>query len=343
MNHTGAHKINHCLGQILIAKKMGKKRIIAETGAGQHGLATATVCAKFGLECVVYMGRKDYDRQWPNVFWMERLGATVVAVEEGDRSLRDAINVALRDLIADPVRTHYLLGTVCGPHPYPVMNAYFQSVIGREVRNQLKSQTGKLPDCVIASCGGGSNAMGIFHDFLDEKNVSLVAVEAGGRGITETDNQCDHAARFQSGSVGVAEGFKSFFLQNSDGQIKNSHSISAGLDYSGVGPQIAYLKSIGRIETTFALDTEVLEAYELLARSEGILPALESAHAIAEVIKRAPKMKKYQTIVAHCSGRGEKDLFITANALDQKNFREFLKKQIPFYPSLKKENCIRHS
>ncbi|MCF7905701.1 tryptophan synthase subunit beta [Candidatus Gracilibacteria bacterium] len=327
LNHTGAHKINHCIGQVLVARKMGKKRIIAETGAGQHGLATATVCAKFGLECVIYMGRKDYDRQRPNVFWMERLGATVVPVEEGDKSLRDAINVALRDLISDPVDTYYLLGTVCGPHPYPVMNTYFQSVIGREVRSQMEAQAKTLPDCIIASCGGGSNAMGIFHDFLDDKNVSLVAVEAGGKGITEKKNQCDHASRFETGSVGVAEGFKSFFLQNPDGQIKNSHSISAGLDYSGVGPQIAYLKSIGRIETTFALDTEVLEAYELLAQKEGILAALESAHAVAEAIKRAKKMKKHQSLVIHCSGRGEKDLFITAGKLDSENFKKFLKEQ----------------
>lgn len=307
LNHTGAHKINHCLGQALLAKRLGKKRVIAETGAGQHGLATATVCAKLGLKCTVYMGAKDYRRQRPNVFWMERLGAEVVPVKSGGQILRDAINEALRDLITNPQNTHYLLGTVCGPHPYPAMNAYFQSIVGREVRKQLD---GKLPDYLVACVGGGSNAMGLFHDFLDDRSVKMIGVEAGGEGIKEEKCKCKHAARFQTGDIGVAEGFKSYFLQNQDGQIKNTHSISAGLDYSGVGPQLAYLKEIGRIETSYAKDKDVLKAYEMLAKTEGIFAALESCHAVAEVIKLAPKLPRNKTVVFNCSGRGDKDLFI---------------------------------
>lgn len=310
LNHTGAHKINHCLGQGLIAKRLGKKRIIAETGAGQHGLATATVCAKLGLECVIYMGAKDYSRQRPNVFWMERLGAKVIPVKTGGQILRDAINEALKDLITNPKDTHYLLGTVCGPHPYPAMNAYFQSIVGKEVRQQILAQTGHLPDYLVACMGGGSNAIGLFHEFLDDENIKMIGVEAGGKGIKENDKSCKHAARFQTGKVGVVEGFKSYFLQNNDGQIKDTQSISAGLDYSGIGPQIAYLKDIGRIKTTYALDTEVVEAYKTLAKEEGILAALESCHAVAEVIKLAPKLSKDKTIVFNCSGRGDKDLFI---------------------------------
>lgn len=312
LNHTGAHKINHCLGQVLIAKRLGKKRIIAETGAGQHGLATATVSAKLGLKCIIYMGAKDYKRQLPNVFWMNRLKAKVVKVETGGQILRDAINAALKDLIANPKDTYYLLGTVCGPHPYPVMNAYFQSVIGREVRKQIISQTGKIPDYLVACVGGGSNAIGLFHDFLDDKSVRMIGVEAGGTRIKEGDKECDHAARFQTGKVGVVEGFKSYFLQNKHGQIKNTHSISAGLDYSGVGPQLAYLKDIGRIEPSYSLDKDVLEAYTLLAENEGIFAALESCHALAEVIRLAPKLDKNKVIVFNCSGRGDKDLFIVS-------------------------------
>lgn len=310
LNHTGAHKINHCLGQGLLAKRMGKKRIIAETGAGQHGLATATICAKFKLPCTIYMGEKDYQRQLPNVFWMKGLGAEVVAVKTGGRILRDAINTALKDLIANPEDTHYLLGTVCGPHPYPVMNAYFQSIIGREVRKQIMKQAGRLPDYLVACMGGGSNAIGLFHDFLNDKKIKMIGVEAGGKGIKENDKQCDHAARFQTGRTGVAEGFKSYFLQNKDGQLKNTSSISAGLDYSGIGPQIAYLKEIGRIETSYALDDEAIEAYKLLAKEEGIFAALESCHAVAEVVKLAPRLPKDKIIVFNCSGRGDKDLFI---------------------------------
>lgn len=318
LNHTGAHKINHCLGQALLAKKLGKKRLIAETGAGQHGLATATVAAKFGLECTVYMGAKDYERQKPNVFWMERLGAEVIPVEAGGQILRDAINEALKDLMTRPQDSHYLLGTVCGPHPYPVMNTYFQSIVGREVRKQIREQAGRLPDYLVACIGGGSNAMGLFHDFLDDKAVRMIGVEAGGKGIRENARKADHAARFQTGKVGVVEGFKSYFLQDNNGQIKETHSISAGLDYSGVGPQIAYLKDTERIEMAYSLDKEVLDAYSLLAKEEGIFAALESCHAVAEVIKLAPKLPKDKIIVFNCSGRGDKDLFIVSKKFNRK-------------------------
>lgn len=329
LNHTGAHKINHCLGQALLAKRMGKKRLIAETGAGQHGLATATVAAKFGLKCRVYMGARDVERQRPNVFWMEQLGAEVVPVKDGGQILRDAINAALRDLISNPEDTHYLLGTVCGPHPYPVMNTYFQKIVGEEVRKQL----GGLPDYLVACVGGGSNAMGLFYDFLDDKKVQMVAVEAGGKGIgnrvrkTGSAGKFTHAARFQGGEVGVVEGFKSYFLQNSDGQIEETYSISAGLDYSGVGPQLAYLHDIGRVKFSYAVDDEVIAAYKLLAKSEGIFAALESAHAVAGAIKLAKTLPKNKTIVMNCSGRGDKDLFIVTKKLGDKNFADFLKRQ----------------
>lgn len=322
--HTGAHKMNHCLGQGLLAKRIGKKRIIAETGAGQHGLATATMCAKLGLECVIYMGAKDVARQRPNVFWMEQLGAKVVPVYEGGQVLRDAINAAMRDLMGDPLNTHYLLGTVCGAHPYPVMNTFFQKIVGEEVKKVFKKREGRLPDKLIACVGGGSNSMGLFHAFLDDKKVELIGVEAGGKGIKGTD----HAARFQGGSVGISEGMKSYFLQNSDGQMQNTHSISAGLDYSGVGPQLSYLKDIGRINFTYATDKEVMEAWKMLARKEGIFPALESSHALAKAIELAPKMKKTESIVFNMSGRGDKDLFIVTRAVGDENFRKFLKTQI---------------
>lgn len=312
LNHTGAHKINHCLGQALLAKRLGKKRLIAETGAGQHGLATATVAAKFGLSCTIYMGAKDYKRQLPNVFFMERLGAKVIPVHYGGQILRDAINAALKDLMANPKDTHYLLGTVCGPHPYPVMNTFFQSIIGKEVRKQLMVQAKKTPDYLVACVGGGSNAMGLFYEFLDDINVKMIGVEAGGKKISEDEKKCQHAARFQTGKVGVVEGFKSYFLQNNDGQIKETYSVCAGLDYSGVGPQIAYLKDIGRVQMRYSLDKEVLKAYELLAKHEGIFAALESCHALAEVVKIAPNLGKEKIIVFNCSGRGDKDLFIVS-------------------------------
>lgn len=324
LNHTGAHKINHCLGQALLAKSLGKKRLIAETGAGQHGLATATVAAKFGLECTIYMGQKDYNRQRPNVFFMERLGAKVVPVTSGGQILRDAISEALRDLIANPEDTHFLLGTVCGPHPYPAMNAYFQSIVGREVKRQIKVQAGRLPDYLVASVGGGSNAMGLYHEFLDDPSVKILAVEPGGKGLFDKDKKAQHAARMELGRPGVVEGFKSLFLQNDDGQIKETHSIAAGLDYSGVGPQIVYLKSIGRLESSYALDTEVLEAYQLLAQNEGIFAALESCHAAAGAIKLAPTLPKDKIIVFNCSGRGDKDLFIVTKYFDQQKFTDYL-------------------
>ncbi|MFQ6604366.1 MAG: tryptophan synthase subunit beta [Fidelibacterota bacterium] len=332
LNHTGAHKMNHCLGQGLLARQMGKKRIIAETGAGQHGLATATVAARLGLDCTIYMGAKDYARQRPNVFWMEQLGATVVPVTSGGQILRDAINEALRDLIRNPVETHYLLGTVCGPHPYPVMNTWFQSVVGKETRRQFKQRTGTLPDCLVACVGGGSNAMGLFHAFLDEPDITLVGVEAGGRGLTGTPDRFHHAARFQAGTVGVVEGYKSLFLQDNQGQISQTHSISAGLDYSGVGPQLAYLNETGRLQTSYATDKEVLSAYELLARTEGIFAALESLHALAEVIKRTPGMDAAQSIIFNCSGRGDKDLFIVAQHFDRNSFRDYLKSYLETDP-----------
>ncbi|MBF0498261.1 MAG: tryptophan synthase subunit beta, partial [Deltaproteobacteria bacterium] len=304
------------------------RRVIAETGAGQHGLATAAVCAKLGMECVVYMGAKDYERQRPNVFWMERLGATVVEVKEGGQILRDAINAALRDQLTNPTDTHYLLGTVCGPHPYPVMNTYFQSVVGREVKAQIMKQAGKYPDYLVACVGGGSNAMGLFYEFLDDESVKMVGVEAGGEGIEEDSRKCRHAARMQSGHPGVSEGFKSLFLQNDDGQIKDTSSISAGLDYSGVGPQIVYLRDTGRVRFTYATDDEVLAAYDLVARSEGVFPALESAHACVEVIKMAPQLSRDEIIVFNCSGRGDKDLFIVAPLLAKDNFTAFLRKKV---------------
>lgn len=322
--HTGAHKINHAIGQVLLAKRMGKKRVIAETGAGQHGLATATVCAKMGLECTIYMGAKDYARQRPNVFWMERLGAKVVPVTTGGQILRDAINESLRDLLAHPEESHFLLGTVCGPHPYPVMNTFFQKIIGEEVRKQMKKKIGKLPDALYACVGGGSNAIGLFYDFLDEDTVQMIGVEAGGKGIKKKSGKFLHASRLQEPQVGVVEGFKSYFLQNKNGQIGETQSICAGLDYSGIGPQHAYLHDIGRVTYTYATDQEALKAYEMLAKYEGVFAALESSHALAASFREAPKLSKSKNIVVNVSGRGDKDLFITTKAFDEKAFGEFL-------------------
>jgi len=332
LNHTGAHKITHCIGQAIIAKRLGKKRIIADTGAGQHGLATATVAAKFGFSCTVYMGEVDIARQRPNVFLMERLGATVVPVSFGNKSLKDAVNAALKDWIENVADTHYILGSVVGPHPFPTMNADFQSIVGREVKKQLRFQIersldyarddkGFLPDYVIACVGGGSNAMGIFSGFLNNKTVKLIGVEAGGKG----KNIGEHAVRFSGGSVGVVEGYKSYFLQDSDGQIQKTHSIAAGLDYAGVGPQLVDLQEQGRVEFVSAMDDEVIEAVSLLAKTEGIIPALESAHAVAYAIKLAPTLAKDKVIVVNLSGRGDKDLFIMAKAVGDKKFMEFVK------------------
>ncbi|MCS6938381.1 MAG: tryptophan synthase subunit beta [Roseiflexus sp.] len=311
--HTGAHKINNALGQGLLAKRMGKTRIIAETGAGQHGVATATVCALLGMECVVYMGVDDMARQQPNVFRMRLLGAEVRGVASGSRTLKDAINEAMRDWVTNP-DSYYLLGSALGPHPYPTMVRDFQSVIGREAREQILATTGRLPDVVLACVGGGSNAIGIFHAFLGDEGVALRGVEAGGRGITPGD----HAARFAGGRPGVLQGTYTYVLQNDDGQIGLTHSISAGLDYAAVGPEHALLHDRGRATYTTADDEEALDAFQTLARLEGIIPALESAHAVAEAIKLAPAMRPDQIILINLSGRGDKDIFTVANVLGVK-------------------------
>lgn len=323
LNHTGAHKINHCLGQVLLAKRMGKKRIIAETGAGQHGLATATVAAKFGLECTIYMGEVDIARQRPNVFLMERLGAKVVPVGFGSRTLKDAVNAAIKDWIGNSQDTHYVIGSALGPDPYPVMNRNFQSIIGQEVRKQITKAEGRLPDVLVACVGGGSNSLGLFHPFLKDTSVRMRGVEAGGRGTKVGD----HAARFQGGKPGVVEGYRSYFLQNADGQVEHTHSISAGLDYAGIGPELAYLHDLKRIEFTSATDAEALAAYDKLARTEGIFPALESAHAVAEAIKLAPQLDPSKIIVVNVSGRGDKDIFILARAFKDMSFQHFLQEE----------------
>ena len=310
--HTGAHKINNCLGQALLAERMGKRRIIAETGAGQHGVATATVCALFGFECVVYMGTEDMRRQELNVFRMRLLGAEVRGVESGSRTLKDAINEAMRDWVTNVRTTHYLLGSVLGAHPYPTMVRDFQIVIGREARAQILNAEGRLPTAMIACVGGGSNSIGIFHHFIKDKRVKLIGVEAGGRG----ELLGDHAARFRGGSPGVLQGTFSYVLQDDAGQIANTHSVSAGLDYPSIGPEHAWLKDSGRAEYVPASDDEALEGCTLLARTEGIIPALESAHAIAEVAKRAPKMKKSEIVIVNVSGRGDKDIGILRKTLN---------------------------
>jgi len=312
--HTGAHKINNAVGQALLARRMGKNRIIAETGAGQHGVATATVCALMNLKCVVYMGTEDMRRQELNVFRMRLLGAEVVGVESGSRTLKDAINEALRDWVTNVADTYYLLGSVMGPHPYPVMVRDFQSVIGREARQQILEMEGRVPDLLIACVGGGSNSIGLFHEFLADESVRMIGVEAGGRG----DMLGEHAARFSGGKPGVLQGTRSYVLQDENGQISTTHSVSAGLDYSAIGPEHAYLHDIGRISYSRASDTEALEAFQMLARLEGIIPALESAHAIAEVIKVAPSMTSEQLIVVNLSGRGDKDVNTVAELLNSR-------------------------
>jgi tryptophan synthase beta chain len=311
LNHTGSHKINNCIGQILLAKRMGKTRIIAETGAGQHGVASATVAARFGLPCVVYMGATDVERQAPNVFRMKLLGAEVKPVTAGSGTLKDAMNEALRDWVTNVDSTYYLIGTAAGPHPYPELVRDFQSVIGTEAREQMLEAEGRLPDLVIAAVGGGSNAIGIFHPFLDDESVRIVGVEAGGKGL-EGD---EHCASITAGSPGVLHGNRTYLLQDSDGQIKEGHSISAGLDYPGIGPEHSWLADIGRVEYVPIMDHEALEAFQLLTRLEGIIPALEPSHAIAEVIKRAPKMGKDEIILMNLSGRGDKDIFTVGKIL----------------------------
>lgn len=309
--HTGAHKINNCIGQALLARRMGKQRIIAETGAGQHGVATATVCALFGMECVVYMGTEDMRRQSLNVFRMRLLGAEVKGVNSGSCTLKDAINEAMRDWVTNVRGTHYLLGSVLGAHPYPTMVRDFQSVIGREARAQIHKLTGKLPNAVIACVGGGSNAIGIFHEFVKDKRVKLIGVEAGGRGVALGE----HAARFRGGAPGVLQGTYSYILQDEAGQVAATHSVSAGLDYAGVGPEHAWLRESGRAEYVSATDEEALDACVTLSRTEGIIPALESSHAVAEAIKRAPKMKKSEVMLVNVSGRGDKDMGILQERL----------------------------
>lgn len=328
LNITGAHKITHCLGQVLLARQMGKKRIIAETGAGQHGVAAATVAAKFGFSCTVYMGEIDIMRQRPNVFWMQQLGAEVIPVKFGSRTLKDAVNAALKDWITNVEDTHYLLGSTVGPHPFPTINRDFQSVVGLEVKEQIKKLEGRMPDYLIACVGGGSNAMGLFYRFLDEEKVKLIGVEAGGKGVEKIGT---HAARFKGGETGVVEGYKSVFLQDKYGNLSQTHSVSAGLDYPGIGPQLAYLKSCGRVEFKYATDKEVINAFKILAKTEGIICALESAHAVAEAIKLAPKLSKDKIIVVNLSGRGDKDIFIVAEALKDKEWREFIKNKINDY------------
>jgi tryptophan synthase beta chain len=311
LNHTGSHKINNCLGQILLARKMGKTRIIAETGAGQHGVASATVAARFGFPCVVYMGATDVERQSPNVFRMKLLGAEVVPVTSGHGTLKDAMNEALRDWVTNVDSTYYIIGTAAGPHPYPELVREFQSVIGREAKEQMMEAEGRLPDMLVAAVGGGSNAIGLFHPFLDDKDVEIVGVEAGGKGL---DGE-EHCASLTAGSPGVLHGNRTYLLQDRDGQIKEGHSISAGLDYPGIGPEHSWLKDTGRVDYVPIMDTEALAAFQMLTRTEGIIPALEPSHALAEVIKRAPKMGKDKIIVMNLCGRGDKDVHTVAKHL----------------------------
>jgi tryptophan synthase beta chain len=314
LNHTGAHKINNCMGQILLARRMGKTRIIAETGAGQHGVATATVCALFGLPCTIYMGVTDVERQKPNVFRMKLLGAEVKPVASGAGTLKDAMNDALRDWVANVRDTYYLIGTVAGPHPYPAMVRDFQCVIGEEAKAQMQAAEGRLPDIAVAAIGGGSNAMGLFHPFLDDSSVRLVGVEAAGHGL----DTAFHAASLSGGRPGVLHGNMTYLLQNEDGQITEAHSISAGLDYPGIGPEHSWLHDIGRVEYVAATDHEALDAFQLCTRTEGIIPALEPAHALAHVAKIAPGLPKDTIIVMNLCGRGDKDIFTVAEALGVK-------------------------
>ena len=311
LNHTGSHKINNCLGQILLARRMGKKRIIAETGAGQHGVASATVSARFGLPCVVYMGATDVERQKPNVFRMKLLGAEVKPVAAGHGTLKDAMNEALRDWVTNVEDTYYLIGTAAGPHPYPEMVREFQSVIGKEARAQILEQEGRLPDAIIAAVGGGSNAIGLFHPFLDDREVKIIGIEAGGHGLDGDE----HCASMNAGRPGVLHGNRTYLLQNEDGQIKDGHSISAGLDYPGVGPEHSWLRDTGRVEYVPILDDEALEAFQVTTKVEGIIPALESAHAIAHAMKIAPKMTKDEIVIVNLSGRGDKDVHTVASMM----------------------------
>jgi tryptophan synthase beta chain len=315
LNHTGSHKINNCLGQILLARRMGKKRIIAETGAGQHGVAVATVCAKYGLPCEIYMGALDVERQAPNVARMKLLGAKLNPVTAGAGTLKDAMNEALRDWVTNVTDTYYLIGTAAGPHPYPAMVRDFQSIIGKETREQMVAAEGRLPDTLVACIGGGSNAIGLFHPFLDDKNTAIYGVEAGGYGL---DVENGHAASMNGGSPGVLHGNRTYLLQDDDGQILEGHSISAGLDYPGVGPEHAWLKDTGRVTYVAITDKEALEALQFCTRMEGIIPALEPSHALAQVMKLAPSLPRDNLLVMNLCGRGDKDLFTVAKALGMK-------------------------
>jgi tryptophan synthase beta chain len=321
LNHTGAHKANNVMGQGLLVKRMGKTRVIAETGAGQHGVATATMAARFGFDCTIYMGEVDVARQRPNVFWMEQLGATVVPVTDGTRILKDAINEAFRDWVTNMETTHYVLGTACGPHPFPEMVAWFQSIVGQEARRQLLGTEGRLPSRVYACVGGGSNAMGVFSGFFED-DVELVGVEAAGHGL----DSGEHASRLCSNDacVGVAQGYKTYFLQNDDGQMRETHSIAAGLDYVGVSPILSNLKEQGRVRFEGATDTEVIDALSLTMRKEGVIPALESAHAFAQAFKEAPEMSDEAIILINQSGRGDKDIFTIADAFDDPKWKQFI-------------------
>ena len=310
LNHTGAHKINNCIGQILLAMRMGKTRIIAETGAGQHGVATATVCARFGLPCTIFMGATDVARQKPNLFRMKLLGAEVVPVTSGAATLKDAMNEALRDWVANVHDTFYIIGTAAGPHPYPELVRDFQSVIGKEARAQMLDRVGRLPDMLVAAIGGGSNAIGLFHPFLDDPDVKMLGIEAAGHGLDK-----EHAASLAGGGPGILHGNKTYLLQDEDGQITEAHSISAGLDYPGIGPEHSWLKESGRVDYDSATDVEALDAFQLLCRTEGIIPALEPSHAIAAVVREAVKMDRDKIILANLCGRGDKDIFTVAEAL----------------------------
>ena len=331
LNHTGAHKLNNVMGQGLLVKRMGKKRVIAETGAGQHGVATATMAARFGFECSIYMGEVDVERQRPNVFWMEQLGAKVVPVKEGARILKDAINEALRDWVTNMDTTHYVLGTVCGPHPFPEMVAYFQSIIGKEAKKQILEREGRLPTHIYACVGGGSNAMGIFSAFLDDP-VELIGVEAGGKGL----DTGYHASRLASkdGSIGIAHGYKSYFLQTEDGQMKHTYSVAAGLDYVGVSPILADLKEKGRVRFEAVTDEEVLKAFRLVVRKEGLIPALESSHAFAQAFKEMERLSEKDIVLINMSGRGDKDIFTIADALKDPGWMDFIRRKAREYEQL---------
>ena len=328
LNHTGAHKANNVMGQGLLVKRMGKTRVIAETGAGQHGVATATMAARFGFKCTIYMGEVDVRRQRPNVFWMERLGAEVIPVREGTRILKDAINEAFRDWVTNMDTTHYVLGTACGPHPFPEMVSFFQSIIGKEARKQILEKEDKLPTRIYACVGGGSNAMGIFKSFLNDP-VELVGVEAAGKGLSSGQ----HAVRLSSedASIGVAQGYKTYFLQNNDGQMKETHSIAAGLDYVGVSPVLAHLKETGRVRFEAATDKEVVDALSLAIKKEGLIPALESAHAFAQAFREAPALSEDDIILINQSGRGDKDIFTIADAFADPGWQEFIKEKAEEY------------